>query len=790
MKNKPLHCCQVTVLLSCLALTALPGCGKSHSDVPSEPVRTVEDVPWKTEGFAAAGELTEEQAFWPGQYLPWERAGQADWTEVICQDSGACGELFWRLGTEAKAGETVTWDSGREYVLEVYDTVSGETMTKRFTPGNLGMEEEICELDSMDVLDRGHYVFRGMGYELDEEGVCRQVADRMIYTDLAGDIQTADFWEVYLEKGIAEERGADVPEEYKGLPLVQEIIWRCDKEGNVCVMEQGRDGGFKGFFLFDRNARVLLEQEGTAGQQFMEPLRTRDGELIFPVHDRGQSSYEFLWVNAAEGALRPLGQVEASRNGIRQVYGLLGEDVYYESLSGIVRWNVKDGRRVQVLDFNAAGISAGYETMLALRPGQTPVLRLTKSSGSRQKEWIAPLEDHEVPAGEVVRVANLTQAGEWSSGSVVAKCAVDASLVDPGVRYQYEEAMESRDRILAELSAGKGPDLLYVTPEDLYVLEEKGLLLDLEELIPKELREELLPGALGLGTVNGALKGVPAVVWAETLAVARDTWSQDTWRLEDVIGLMEEGKLEGAIYAPTLMNTYLPPAATVRKLVQYNLGSSFLIDWKNGKSHFDDERFLRLLKVTRTDLSKAPETEQYLNGGKNVVAVTLTHESFFNETFAFLEEEDGRFVGYPTEGGSGNYLETPGVLVVNANTAQKEAAANFLKVLLGEELQSKRSISYLSVRKLDPEKGVQEKGSGAAFYYGKEMAVFRDGTTAPQRAAAFLEGCVARPHVDAQVVNIYAEEMSATYGQGLPPEEAAGNLNRRIQLYLDEKGLH
>lgn len=781
MKNKLL-------LLSCLVLTALSGCGKPSSDAPSEAVRAVEDVPWRTEGFAAAGELTEEQAFWTGQYLPWERADQADGTEVICQDSGAWGELFWRLGTEAKAGETVIWDSGREYVLEVYDTVSGETTTKRFTPKDLGMEEETCKLDSMDVLDRGHYVFRGMGYELDEEGVCRQVADRMIYTDLAGDVRAADFWEVYLEKGIVGERAADIPEEYKGFPLTQEILWRCDKEGNVCVMEQGRDGNFRGFYLFDGNAGVLLEQEGTAGQRFMEPLRTRDGELIFPVYDQGQSGYEFLWVNAAEGALRSLGQVEASRNGIRQVYGLLGEDVYYESLSGIVRWNVKDGRRVQVFSFNAAGIGA-YETMLALRPGQTPVLRLTKSSGSRKKEWIAPLEDHEVSSGEAVRVANLTQAGEWGSGSMVAKCAVDASLEDPSVRYQYEEAMESRDRILAELASGKGPDLLYVTPEDLYVLEEKGLLLDLEELIPKELREELLPGALGLGTVNGALKGVPAVVWAETLAVAGDTWPRDTWRLEDVIGLMEEGKLEGAIYSPTLVSTYLPPAATVRKLVQYDLGNSFLIDWENGKSHFDDERFLRLLQVTRTDLSKAPETKQYLNEGKHAAAVTLTHESFFSETFALLEEEGGRFVGYPTEGECGSYLETPGVLVVNVNTAQKEAAANFLKVLLGEELQSERTVAYLSVRKLDPEKGVQEKGSGAAFYYGKEMAVFRDGTTAPQRAAAFLEGCVARPYVDAQVMNIYVEEVSAMYGQDLPPEEAAGNLNRRVQLYLDEKGL-
>lgn len=770
---------QTFVLL--FALAFFSGCGQTQPDMPSETSVAVEDAQWRTEGLAPWGEQTAEQAFWVGRYLPWEHKSQTAGAEVSYENSGVCGELFWWFGRDAGADETDYGRSGRGYVLEIYDTATGEATVKRFTPRDLGMEDEICTLDSADLLDSEHYVIRGMVYELDEEGVCRQTVDRMIYTDLAGDIQTVDFWDIYLEKGIEEER-ADTTEDFKGLPLRQSINWRCDGKGNICVVANKKESGSGRFWLFDRNGELLLEFEGTARQQFADPLRTRDGELILPVYDWEESCYEFLWADASSGELRTLGRMESKNPDIVKMCGLLGDDIYYISWRGIVKWNIKSGRRVQVYDFIEAGMSTQYQVTLALRPGLTPVLRLRRGD----TDWLAVLEDHEVSAGEAIRVVNLTQGSEVA----LATCVTYASLVDPNIRYQYEEGEESRDRIMAELSAGKGPDLLYVSREDMYVLAEKGLLLDLEELIPGELREEILPGALGLGTASGKLKGVPVAVETATLVAARDIWPGDTWRLEDVIGLMEEGKLTGAIYSPSYQGSYLGPAVTVWNLVEYSLEDSYLIDWENRKSHFDDERFIRLLEITRTNLISAPKTETWLDGGKHVGVGYLSHQSYFNEFFTLLEEENGRCIGYPTEGVCGNYLETPGVLVVNANITQKEAAANFLKTLLGEEIQSEVSSAGLSVRKLKPEDGVYRNESGTLFYKGSELTVFSDGTTSLQRAAAFLESCVAAPRTYPRLWAIFYEELDAMQTQNLSPQQAAENLNRHIQLYLDEGTLY
>lgn len=318
-------------------------------------------------------------------------------------------------------------------------------------------------------------------------------------------------------------------------------------------------------------------------------------------------------------------------------------------------------------------------------------------------------------------------------------------------------------------------------------------MLDIRELLSEDMQEELLPGALQIGTVEGKLVGVPVAVRAETLAVATDTWAGNTWRLEELIDLMEKGKLTGAIRScPTFrMGKYMDPSLTVLSLVNPCLADSFLIDWEERKCHFDDERFIRLLELTYTDLSGTPADEEaWLNGGKDILQGYFTYSTDFLDFFAHMEAEDGDIVGYPTEGICGSYLVAEGgVLVVNANIKQKEAAACFLEILLGKELQARTKAWCMSVRKLTPEDYIIEEDSGRLLYMGDdrlEIAVFGDGDTALHRAAAFLETCEASPYGYSQIRKIIVEELSTMYLGGKSPETVAGNINNRVQLYLDE----
>lgn len=770
----------LTVLQLSIVLAFFSACGQGEA-TPLQSTVEEETDRWKTEGFAVPGELEEKQILWAGQYMLWEHKDQStEEEELLYLDSGVCGELFWYLGTRLGADGMRVQGSEGQYVLETYNTADGKFTAKWFSPKELGQESQLGFFVDMDMPDGEHCAFRWVDYERDGEGIYCQNVDRIICTDFKGNCWAADFWEIYLEKGITRE-------EFTELPLLQSVSWCSDGEGNIGVL-----CGESGFSLFHKNGEMLLDYEKNPEQQILEPLRTAGGELILPVYDGDEKIYEFLWVDTEEGIFRPLVQMEASRPCISQIYGMTGEDIYYKSLEGIVRWNIKSGENVQVLGFQTAGISVNYQTMLALRKGQTPVLRLTRCKEGVAEEWFAPLEEQKPTVNEAVRIADLSGFSE--TGERMAQCAVLAALENPNFYYEYEDASsgEARDRIMVQLSQGEGPELLFVTLEDMYLLEEKGLLLDMEELISAKLRAKLLPGALETGTVEERLMGVPIAVRAETLAVSEDVWSENTWKLEDIIELMEEGKLTGAIRSPFVMNDYLPPALTVLELVNSSLEDSFLIDWESRTSHFDDERFIRLLELTGKDMSgvSAP-TEAWLEDGKNMVWGYFTTESDFLDFYEHMEKEGGQIVGYPAENGCGSYLLADGgVLVVNANIARKEAAACFLQALFGEEMQAKPRGLCLSACRLIPEDYIVLEESGRPVFLGGknalEVPVFPDGTTALHRAGRFLESCTAVPRSYSQITKMVSEELDAMYAQDRSPEAVAEIINSRVQLYLDE----
>lgn len=774
---------RAAILLLSLILTALSGCGQSEDTSSAEEAANLPSLTgeqhgnWLQEDFAAPEELTTDQALWAGKYLPVKHTSDAG-EDVYCLDTGVCGHLFWYLcqGRESES----------EYFLEIYDTARDESVMQSFTLDELGLAGRLGYLLEMDMADEAHYVFRWAGYEQDSDGMYRQTEDKMIYTDLAGSSRAVDYWKRYLEKEI-------VHEETTELPLWQAIDWRCGKDGNICVIKPESNQGFQ-LCLFDQRGELLLEMDGTETQKLTAPLRTSEGEFIFPVYDGSEKCYEFLWADTAGRQMCSIARTAASYPDIFQMYGMLGNDIYYGSQDSgtnrIVKWNVINGRRELVLDLQEAGLGIDYDILLALRENQTPVLYLSRYKEGQRKEWLTALQEQKPAETEAVRVSNLVLAGE--SQDLVEACALTASMENPAFSYEYENASEeeSRARVLAELTQGKGPDLLLVSFEDMYMLEEKGVLLDIRELLSEELLEELLPGALEIGTMDGKLWGIPPTVTADTLVAGADVWPQDTWRLEDIIGLMDEGKLTCAIrYLPSIaMGKYMEPALTVLVLVRNSLADSFLIDWENRKCHFDDERFIRLLELCSTDLSGASvNTEVWLNEGKDVLQGSFYNMAELLKFYEHIGTENGRTIGYPTGNAGGSYLTADGgVLAVSAG-ADPEEAAYFLETLLGREIQSKTQAWSMSVRRPVPEYYITEE-SGKLLYKtsGREMPVFADGDNPFLQAEAFLESCAAAPFGYSQIKSILIEEIRAMYAENKSPRATAELINNRVQLYLDE----
>lgn len=267
-----------------------------------------------------------------------------------------------------------------------------------------------------------------------------------------------------------------------------------------------------------------------------------------------------------------------------------------------------------------------------------------------------------------------------------------------------------------------------------------------------------MPGVIELGTVDGTLVGMTPGVFARTLMVGENVWSGDSWTIE---------------------------------IVDYNLEDSFLIDWENRESHFEDESFIRLLKCVGKDAPPPVEDTQddRLQGGGSLMVEVILGSTGSVSTFQGAREAEGsHYVGFPTEGGNGNYLVSNGMLVVNKNLSDPEAVSAYLECLWGNEIQELEDKGYeLPVTLPSTDDISYNAETGMARWHGHSLTVFEDGTTSIHEASAFLAQYVPEPRTYADLERIIYEELSAYFEEsGRTAEDTARIIDNRIQVYLDE----
>ena len=786
--------CAVFAIL--LTAVLLMGCGKGGGAGEKTGGGETESASvssgWKEKGFQVAEKVDEEIAFWPGQFTPWDHNAllkdpKAEQLYAVgYPDVHIHGGKIYRLEAISNAGRKDT-----RTVLEIYDTAAGESEAREITSEEMGVEPaEGSLLQGMDVLDDEQFVFFYKSSETNEENQSRPVSFQLVYTDLKGNGEAAELLPALAEKGIVKE---DFSSEDPFLALSS---LQCDGRGNLYIETNNRGRGNSDIYVFDRSGKCLAEYQGGEFQYVGEPLRTGEGDMIYGIYDRDGSFYRFCWVDTEAGELRTLCQAN-SRENIQKLLEMRGSDLYYQSYTGIVRWNVETGKRTEILSLEENAALKAQNVELIFREGKAPLLRTFQDA--ENKSWLVELSDTKAEEEEAVRVMDLVNSastvGVDTGHQQMAQCVTLTNMEDPNTAFVYESASKDydniRDRTLTELAAGKGPDILYVTRDDLEILADKGVLMDLKGLLPEGAVEEILPGALELGTVDGKLVGLPANIFADTAVVSRDVWPEDSWTLEDWIGLVEAGKLEPLISQNG--GGYFWPLATVRILTERNLENSFLIDWENRVSHFDDERFVRLLELTDV-VANSLETdeENLLKGGKRAALQSLSGERSGVTDFGLAaDRENGHYVGMPMEDQGGNYIDTSGLLVVNAATEKQEEIKTFLEVFLSEEVQ--REIPYscltgqgISIMGLSKD-WIQYDADGTPLLRGEELTVFENGETSLDRAQAFLMKCKAAPKSYGDLSQILYEELDALYNGGRDIESTVKILNNRIQLYLNEQ---
>ena len=395
-------------------------------------------------------------------------------------------------------------------------------------------------------------------------------------------------------------------------------------------------------------------------------------------------------------------------------------------------------------------------------------------------------------------------ADEWSAQSddyriVREEIETTAHLMEDTLR----ELEPIRTRVMAEIVSGQGPELMFVSEDDMHILAEKGALMDLSELIPEEIQEQLLPGVRQLGTVDGEWVGVTYNVNYYTLMTSDSLWSEDSWTVSDMLDLADSKDDWG-----DWILSLAWPKPDYNNLFDWgfsrSLGDSPFMDLENGISYFNGEEFIRTLEFCKRygqpSNAMAEGDEELLSmlqEGKSMAQMAYIYSGLHSFSSVMAAFENCHLVGFPSETGSGNYMYADGYLVVNADSEHIDAIRDYISYILDYDIQfgSSSSVRKDVIRDQvgdDPDIYPMPYTLTPSFIHeGYDPWPLNDlkpdGTTYLEEFLEFAEGCVPVPYCPEAITKIVWEEIEAYFTGNRSAEETADIIHRRVQLYFDER---
>lgn len=357
-----------------------------------------------------------------------------------------------------------------------------------------------------------------------------------------------------------------------------------------------------------------------------------------------------------------------------------------------------------------------------------------------------------------------------------------------------ESGPEFMDKIQMEITAGEGPDLLMNGQIDAADMAENGYLLALDELFADG--GELWTAAVESGKIGGIQYGVPyaAQLYFPTFSGTL-TDGRSGWTLEEFMEAVRKSDAEILQYG-------FGGTEIVVNYGLYDNENTELIDWERGESHLTEPLFLSLLGFAAeyADTGKIPQGEV----GEALESGRIAAEGSFLIELSELNYREACFagnpadIGFPRSSGNGIYL-TPNMLYVNANSAVPEGAKAFLRFLISEESQLRyvgRSVSgaaLLPVREDALEKLLtrEEMQSGEEIMAHSSTGVSYAKTGLSEENQARFWELVEKAEPGnwyaAEILDLIYEELDPYFAGQRSAEEAAKNLDNRVQLYLDER---
>lgn len=705
--------------------------------------RMTEAVNWTEQGFRVEGDLEEKQSFWIKQFhLCNNDAPKAKDGEVLRQRLclGVIKNEVYQLYLFSKENHAECC----RYVLTKMST--GDPLQVQQTEveiANLGWGIDVPVVLDAWISEADTVVLEVAGYGTNGQGVFTQAEHFFSFVQDNREIKRVDVLDYLKEQDL-------IP---SGLMVGSRYFATSDLNGYFYLLPDRLGKSNKSILVLDTNGNEVKRVSFQNTAQLSIPFRTPEGEILFAVSQNDDYATSVSWFDSEIGEVKSL--VSLPETKLDRFVGMHGNCIYYLEKNQLIRWDYATGTRTAVFDLINLGAFDRNSLTMLWDEQEVPFLFIQDS----ESQWLVELSDREV--GEQARTECVMING---SAGRLKECIAAANRQNRNMHFEFravDTAQNSDEvsRILAELAAGNGPDILVLSRKDMADFASKGMLLSMEELLSQQEMEPIRNAAIQLGSVDGELWGLPVGIQMRSMLLPEDVLESNTWTLPEFIRILENKKLEPVLLDGTsLLHS---SEITVRILMRYCLQDDFFIDWTNKKSHFQDEEIFRLIQLFGKRVTE--------NCDPTEIDEFRYYRSFSIDTFGSIsrdeedisidyEEQGYKLVGFPNSKGNGNYVLDCGMIVVNANTKHFSEVKAFLNTFLSQDIQEMVSTEgYLGIIK-----------------------------TENQEPNLLFDMCVPLPEENETLQTIFFEEIEGYFSGEKPLEDCLRVIDNRVQLYLDE----
>ena len=483
--------------------------------------------------------------------------------------------------------------------------------------------------------------------------------------------------------------------------------------------------------------------------------------------------------------------------------GHSGDQIYYVTNRHIIQYDTTKHTGTCLASLNDLGLTGSTDCHLMLTSGQNLCLVLLKGHTPGIYHLTPASENKSENADEaLLRMVDLT--GAYGMERYAVNMAALLSTRSQTLNIEQENSRDStdtaalRDRIIAEMVAGKGPDLLLVNQSDLMLLAQKGLLMDISPLLSTDTRNVMFSNIKDLGTVDGTFCALPMDLSYHTLFTSDTIWPGDSWTHEEVITLLKNTT------NPACHIRLLARKATAEELLFHILlddwSNSPFLDFEKGICYFDSEEFIQILELSKKHGARTMENPSGLSASElyNLMQegeILASSASFYDGLQGFSSTmnsygEDLHMIGFPDHG---SQVMASHYLVVNARSAEYSALKEYLNFLLSYENQ----YTLIHPHRKDMYDNRLTKDPISGIYY---MSYFLDnsvsgyvepkanGDSYLEDYLAFIESAAPLRSTHPDISQIVYDEFEDYLNSNKSAREVAAIIQNRVQLYLDENG--